>query len=90
MTTSLFNKINAILAEWNPIGVPQGLALDEYKSYVPLLLSAYNRGQNIENFLLWVYEEQIGFNVNEEFWRYTSPIATYLTTLLKTAEEGPF
>jgi hypothetical protein len=88
MTTSLFDKINAGLAEWNPIGVPKGLALSEYERYVPLLLSAYNRGQDVKPFLVWVYEQQIGLDVNEEFGVYTSPIATRLTTLLKASEKA--
>jgi hypothetical protein len=88
MTTSLFDTIKASFADWNPIGVPQGLALSEYESYVPLLLAAYNRGQDMETFLRWVYEQQIGLEVNEEFWVYTSPIATRLTTLLKAAEKA--
>lgn len=30
---SIIEKINCILALWNPIGVPQEIAKDEYKDY---------------------------------------------------------
>jgi hypothetical protein len=88
MTIFLFDQINADLAEWNPIGVPPGLAREEYKRYVPLLLAAYNRGQDVATFLRWVYEQQLGLSVHEEFWVYTSPVATRLTTLLRASQKA--
>jgi hypothetical protein len=87
MTTTLYDELNALLGEWDPIGMPQGLELDEYKMYVPRLLAAYHAGQSVERFLLWVYEEQIGLEVNEEFWTYTKPIAERITQLLQAKEE---
>lgn len=87
MTDSLFAKINTELAEWDPIGVPRGIAEDEYRSYVPLLLAAYNQGQDVETFLKWVYEERIGLDVNEEFLEFTSPVATRITQLLQVLEK---
>lgn len=86
MTTALFEDLSAFLGEWNPIGVPQGLATDEYKMYVPLLLAAYNEGQAIEHFLIWVYEQRIGLEVNEQFLTYTIPLAVRITHLLQLHE----
>lgn len=37
------NKVNEILAEWNPIGVPPKISKDEYSSYV---LSLFNYETN--------------------------------------------
>ena len=31
---SNFHKVNEVLANWDPIGVPSNLKLDEYRSYV--------------------------------------------------------
>jgi hypothetical protein len=87
MTAVLFEDLNEFLGDWNPIGVPQGLALDEYKMYVPLLLDAYNKGQTIESFLIWMYEQQIGYDVNELFLAYTIPLAGRITHLLQAHEE---
>ncbi len=37
---------NRILADWNPIGVPAHIAIEEYRVYIPLILrSIENRGQ---------------------------------------------
>lgn len=36
-------KINQLLTRWNPIGVPDDIAKDEYRGYISLIL------QNIEN-----------------------------------------
>lgn len=89
MTDSLFYKINAELAEWNPIGVHTNLALGEYEMYVPLLLAAYDEGQDVETFLRWVYEERIGFAFHDGFWGYSAPVAARITALLKAHEKVP-
>jgi len=36
------NIVNKILAEWNPIGVPDGIAVYEYTDYVPNILRLHN------------------------------------------------
>ncbi|WP_143434664.1 hypothetical protein [Hymenobacter roseosalivarius] len=87
MTLTVFADLNAFLGEWDPIGMPKGLELDEYQMYVPGLLAAYNKGQTVERFLLWVYEQQIGFEVNEEFWAFTRPLAERITQYLRAHEE---
>jgi len=35
---SIEEKINDILANWNPINVPDELAHDEYKSHIPIIM----------------------------------------------------
>jgi hypothetical protein len=32
--SQVYKEVGAILAEWNPIGVPPELALDEYQAYI--------------------------------------------------------
>jgi hypothetical protein len=34
----LVEKINQILAEWDPIGVGKTIATDEYRGYIPIIL----------------------------------------------------
>jgi len=36
----IFEKINLVLAQWNPLNVDSHIAIDEYKRYVPLILNA--------------------------------------------------
>ncbi|MCH8495679.1 MAG: hypothetical protein LAT57_08635 [Balneolales bacterium] len=36
----IIEDINRVLADWNPIGVPEDIAIDEYKGYVPSLLKS--------------------------------------------------
>lgn len=35
---SIYNDVANYLAEWNPIGVPEGIAECEYSSYVPKIV----------------------------------------------------
>ncbi|MEC5395514.1 hypothetical protein [Bergeyella sp. RCAD1439] len=36
----IIEDINRVLADWNPIGVPEDIAIDEYKGYIPLILES--------------------------------------------------
>ena len=33
-------SINQVLAEWDPIGVGEDIAIEEYRSYIPLILKS--------------------------------------------------
>lgn len=48
--------INNILAEWNPLAVPAGLAEYEYSSYVPALVYAVTNKRNVKSVLLQILE----------------------------------
>ncbi len=39
---TLFEKINQVLAEWDPIGVGEAVATDEYRGYIPTILNSIN------------------------------------------------
>ena len=39
-------KINDILASWNPINVPNEIAFDEYKAYIPTITN-YGHSRNL-------------------------------------------
>ena len=43
--------INAILAKWNPIGVPDNISKVEYRSYIPLIKSSMNSETTLINCL---------------------------------------
>jgi hypothetical protein len=40
-------KINLILAEWNPIGVPENITSDEYRDYIPIILEVLEKKGNL-------------------------------------------
>ena len=39
-TKEIFNKVNLILSEWNPLSLSKVLALDEYRGYVPKIIKS--------------------------------------------------
>lgn len=59
-----FEQINRILADWNPIGVNDEIALDEYKGYVPLVIrnidSKHDLMKCLENIL--VVKMEVGYD----------------------------
>lgn len=90
LTEKLFAQVNAVLAEWNPIGVPTGTAQDEYEydSYVAVLVDAWNQSGDVEPAMVWVYTQPMGYDVNPTFSRATQQFATQINQLLQAQEEA--
>jgi hypothetical protein len=40
-------NVTRVLADWNPIGVPENIASDEYRDYVPMILNALENKENL-------------------------------------------
>jgi hypothetical protein len=83
LTENLFAQVNAVLAQWNPIGVPTGIAVNEYQDYVTVLVEAWNQSGDVEPAMVWVYTEQMGYDVNPAFSRATRQLATQINQLLQ-------
>jgi len=49
--TEKYRKINEILKEWNPIGVPESVASDEYSSYIPQIIERINDNDSLLEYL---------------------------------------
>ena len=45
------DKINLVLADWNPIGVPKDIALEEYRDYAQTILAVLQKKENLMNVL---------------------------------------
>ena len=88
LNENLFAQVNAVLAEWNPIGVPEGLAADEYRSYVSVLVEGWYRTRDVEPAMVWVYTQPMGYDVNPIFSRATRAFATQINQLLQAQERA--
>ena len=55
-------KVNTILSKWNPIGVPDYIANDEYSSYVKRLSRFKNDFLGLVNSLEYILTEEIELN----------------------------
>lgn len=54
------SQINKVLAEWNPIGVPDDIALLEYSSYVDEIASVIADREQLRLYLVNLVSEVIG------------------------------
>lgn len=67
-TDSLLDQLNELLNDWDPIGVNEtlredGLPLEEYRSYVPVILSMLQRGatsDEVAQHLQFLASQQMG------------------------------
>ena len=48
---SIYNDVANYLAEWNPIGVPEGIAECEYSSYVPKIVELLHDKHALESYM---------------------------------------
>jgi hypothetical protein len=58
--TRKFEKINNVLAEWDPIGVGKNIAKEEYKGYVPAILRVIKDKQALRSCLEDILINQLG------------------------------
>lgn len=56
----LTNKINDILAKWDPIGVGEEMAVDEYKEYIPMIIQYTRDRQELINYLKKMVVDYMG------------------------------
>lgn len=61
---TLIENINQVLAEWNPIGVGEFTAKDEYKGYIPLILKSIHDKQSLMNCLTDILVNNMGLDYN--------------------------
>lgn len=66
MKEELFSQISAILAEWDPIGVPKWLSEDEYREYVLPFINMPKDYDRIKKEVLHILVDKIGFCYSEE------------------------
>ena len=59
----IYDFIQKILEEWNPIGVPEYIADVEYLDYIPLLIKNAHDEKNLEKQLVTILK-YMGFNNN--------------------------
>jgi len=59
-----FQRINKILKEWNPIGVPEPALSDEYTSYIPQILEKKNDEKKLLEYLEDLLVNVIGVEYN--------------------------
>ena len=55
-----------ILAEWNPLGVDETIAYDEYRGYVPVIINSIQNRDDLFNCLedILMNEIEVGYNNN--------------------------
>jgi uncharacterized protein YbgA (DUF1722 family) len=65
----IFENINCVLADWNPIGVPATISIDEYRGYIPSILKNLENREELFKYLenVLMYDMGIGYDpLNKE------------------------
>ena len=76
----LTNKINDILTKWDPIGVGEEMAMDEYKEYIPMIIHYAQDRQKLINHLEKMLVDYMGLSYDQ----YSISIPKLAFTNLRT------
>lgn len=55
-------SVNRVLADWNPIGVSESIAEEEYKGYIPLILQSIENREQLMDCLENILTNKLGLD----------------------------
>lgn len=82
----LEKKINDVLAEWNPIKVPESIADIEYTSYVGQIVISFIQSESIFDYLVYIYTNVMGYEMNEASQRGIELVSNKILHILDPAK----
>lgn len=82
----LNNQIGEILAKWNPLGVPDAIACDEYVSYVDPIINIGNNKVELTKYIEHIVSETMGLDYNEANPIHKKEIETIVNKLSRILE----
>jgi hypothetical protein len=81
-------NINHVLADWNPIGVPDDIAREEYKDYLPLILQSIEDRQQLMNCLEDILINKIGLDYDPMNREHLADLQAVCDRIIKAYEEA--
>jgi hypothetical protein len=79
-------NINRVLAEWNPIEVPQDIAAEEYKGYIPLVLQSIESRQQLMNCLEGILIDRMGLDYDPASREQSADLQAVCDMIIKAYE----
>ena len=86
MKPSLEEEVNKILGAWNPIPVPELLALDEYRYYASQLILIGNDFNKISAYLKNIVSDQMTLGYDDSNPEHKADIEKVAKELVKVFE----
>jgi hypothetical protein len=80
---TLYMQINNVLAEWNPIGVPQYIVNEEYTGYIPVIVRHLNSREELFCCLEDILTNQMGILFDKESKTDAKDLLTICDKLIK-------
>lgn len=80
--------VNQILAEWNPIGVPEGIADSEYTMYVPNMLKFRNDYDGLVIEMKRIVNDVIGLTFDNYEASYQQETLVFAKRIIETLKNN--
>ena len=86
MKPKLEDDINRVLGAWNPIPVPEFLALDEYRYYASQIVLIGNNFDKLSAYLKEIASERMGLGYNDNIPEHRADIEKVARDLVHVFE----
>ncbi len=83
MNKQLFNSINNVLAEWDPIGVGETIATDEYAGYIPSILEVIKNKEKLMFCLKDILVNKIGLEYDPNNKEHLADLQEVCDSIIK-------
>lgn len=87
MNKQLFNSINNVLAEWDPIGVGVAIAKDEYAGYIPSIFKVIENKEKLRLCLEDILVNKIGLEYDSNNKEHFADLQAVCDKIIKEYEE---
>lgn len=81
-------NINQILANWNPLDVPESIAIEEYKGYIPLIIRTIESHQQLINCLEDILINQLEVNYDPTNKEHLKDLQQICTEIIKEYQDN--
>ena len=85
--TNLKQRINDVLASWNPIGVPDTVSHQEYESYIESVIAIGNDAKALTSYLKTQVRETMGLDYDDENPTHRGDIEIVVKKLIENLSE---
>ncbi len=81
-------NINRVLVDWNPIEVPEDVAKEEYKGYIPVILQSIENHQQLLDCVVDILINSMGLDYNPMKREHLADVQAVCDRILKAYKEA--
>lgn len=82
-----FDAINTIVADWDPLGVGETIAEDEYTGYIPSIMQVIENGESLFEYLSHILINDLGSRFDPTDMKHVEGLESICDRIIGTYTE---